>query len=310
MFEEIEKPLLTVGHEVVLRDRNTAISDEELRVELAKGYDGLLTLLTDKIDERILMADGGLRLRIIANYAVGFDNINLDDCRKRNIVVTNTPSDEVNESVAEFTWALTLALTRRVMEAGEFMRNAAYKGWEPDIFLGTDIKGKTLGLIGLGRIGGMVARRAEGFGAKVIYYNRKPADGVSYEYKNSMEDLLAVSDVVSLHVPLSAETRHLINGKALAKFKKGAILINTARGPVVDETEVVEALRAGYLSGYGADVFENEPDPHPELLQMENVILTPHIASGTWEARKKMGEVAVTNIVEALAGRIPPNVAK
>lgn len=310
LFEQIEKPLITAGHEVFLRDRNTVITLEELRTELAKGYDGLLTLLTDRIDESVLIADGNLKLKVIANYAVGFDNINLEDCKKRNIVVTNTPCDEVNEAVAEFSWALILALSRRVMEAGEFMRNAAYKGWEPDIFLGSDVKGKVLGLVGMGRIGGMVARRAEGFGAKVVYYNRKIVDGVNFEYKSSIEELVSVSDVVSLHVPLTAETRHLINGKVLANFKKGSVLINTARGPVVDEGEVVEALRAGFLSGYGADVFENEPDPHPELLQMENVILTPHIASGTIEARKRMGEVAVTNIVEALAGRIAPNIAK
>ncbi len=310
LFEEIEQPLLKAGHEVVLRDRNTAISSEELRSELAKGYDGLLTLLTDKIDENVLTADGNLKLKIIANYAVGFDNINLEDCKKRNIAVTNTPCDEVNEAVAEFTWALTLALMRRVMEAGEFMRNAAYKGWEPDIFLGSDVRGKTLGLVGMGRIGGMVARRAEGFGAKVIYFNRKPVDGVNFEYKSNLEELLSVSDIVSLHVPLTAETRHLINGKTLAKFKKGAMLINTSRGPVVDEAEVVEALRAGFLAGYGADVFENEPDPHPELLQMENVILTPHIASGTWDARRKMGEVAVFNLLEVLSGKTPPNLAK
>lgn len=310
LFEEIEKPLLAAGHEVILRDRNTAITSDEVRGELAKGYDALLTLLTDKIDEQVLIADGALRLKVIANYAVGFDNINLEDCRKRNIAVTNTPCDEVNEAVAEFTWVLILALSRRVMEAGEFMRNAAYKGWEPDIFLGSNIRGKTIGLVGMGRIGGMVARREGGFGAKVIYFNRKPVEGVNFEYKNSLEELLAESDIVSIHVPLTEETRHLINGKNLAKMKKGAILVNTARGPVVDETEVVEALRAGYLGGYGADVFENEPDPHPELLQMENVILTPHIASGTWEARKKMGEVAVTNILEVLAGKVPPNLAK
>jgi len=307
LFEEIEKPLLAAGHEVVARDKNTAITEEELKAELANGYDGLLTLLTDQINAKVLTADTSKRLKVIANYAVGFDNINIGDCEKANIKVSNTPCDEVNESVAEFTWALTLALARRVMEAGEFMRNAAYKGWEPDIFLGYDLKGKTLGLVGMGRIGGMVARRAEGFGTRVIYFNRKPIEGVSFEYKKSLEELLTESDIVSLHVPLTAETRHLINGKSLAKFKRGSLLINTARGPVVDEAEVVEALRAGYLSGFGADVLENEPDPHPELLQMENVILTPHIASGTWGARRKMGELAVLNLVEGLAGRELPN---
>lgn len=202
------------------------------------------------------------------------------------------------------------------MEGGEFMRNAAYKEWEPDIFMGMDVREKTLGLVGMGRIGGMVAKRAEGFGVKVIYFNRTPLRpeqvsglrlGQEPEYVNNLDILLARSDLVSLHVPLTSETRHLINGKNLSKFRKGAFLVNTARGPVVDETEVVEALRAGFLGGYGADVFENEPDPHPELLQMENVVMTPHIASATVEARKAMGKLAVLNLVEGLAGRVPPN---
>jgi glyoxylate reductase len=172
------------------------------------------------------------------------------------------------------------------------------------------MKGKILGIVGMGRIGGMVAKRAEGFGMKIVYFNRKPVDGVSYEYRPVLEDLLKEADFVTLHVPLTPETKHLINGKNLAVFKKGAILVNTARGPVVDEEEVAEALRAGMLSGYGADVFENEPDPYPELLQMENVLLTPHIASATVGARMAMGRTAVVNLVEALAGRAPPNLLK
>lgn len=310
MWEEISKPLIDAGHEVVVYPNNHKITRDELAVELEKGYDGLLCLLTERIDSELLAHDKNSQLKMIANYAVGFDNIDVEACKARNIKVSNTPCDEVNESVAEFTWALILALTRRISEAGEFMRNAAYKGWEPDVFLGTNVRGKTLGLVGLGRIGGMVATRAQGFGAKVIYYNRKPAEGANAEYVSDLPTLLGLSDIVSLHVPLTADTRHLVNGKNLGSFKKGAVLVNTARGPVVDETEVVEALRAGFLGGYAADVFENEPDPHPELLQMENVLLTPHIASGTWEARKAMGEIAVRNMMAGLSGEEPPNAVK
>jgi glyoxylate reductase len=307
LWDEISKPLFDAGHEVAVYGKNKTIAREELERELEKGYDGILTLLNDKIDEELLKHDVNNQLKVIANYTVGYDNINVEACTKRNIKVSNAPSDEVNESVAEFTWAMILALARRLNEAGEFMRNAAYKGWDPEVFLGTWVSGKTLGLVGMGRIGGMVARRAAGFGVKVVYYNRKPSEGVDFEYIQNLDELLAMSDYISLHIPLTPETTHIINGKNLAKVKKGAFLINTARGPVVDEVEVVEALRAGFLSGYAADVFENEPDPHPELLQMENVFLTPHIASATVEARRAMGNIAVSNLLAGLSGQNLPN---
>ncbi len=307
LWDEVSKPLLDFGHEVTVYAKNKPIEREELEKELEKGYDGLLTLLNDKIDEDLLKHDVNKQLKVIANYTVGYDNVNLEACGQRNIKVSNAPSDEVNESVAEFTWAMILAMARRINEAGEFMQNAAYKGWDPEVFLGSWVMGKTLGLAGMGRIGGMVAKRAAGFGMKVIYYNRKPATGVDFEYRPSLDELIAESDYVSLHVPLTYETTHLINKNNLPKFKKSAFLINTARGPVVDETEVVEALRAGFLAGYAADVFENEPDPHPELLQMENVMLTPHIASATVEARRAMGRVAVENLLAGLAGKDLPN---
>lgn len=314
LWDEISKPLYDGGYDVVVYAKNRPISREELEKEVEKGYDGLLTLLTEKVDEDLLAHDVKKQLKIVANYAVGFDNVDVAACTARNIMVTNTPCDEVNESVAEFSWALMLALTRRIGEAGEFMRNAAYRGWEPDIFLGRDMRMKTLGIVGMGRIGGMVAARAAGFGMKVLYFNRKRLEetmekSLHVEFREKLEDLLAESDFVSLHVPLTPETTHLVNKNNLPLFKKSAILVNTARGPVVDETEVVEALRAGMLAGYGADVFENEPDPHPELLQMENVLLTPHIASGTIEARKKMGQLAVENLLAGLSGTTPPNLA-
>lgn len=299
-WEEISKPLEAAGHEVKISDKNRPLDRRELEVELGGGYDGLLTLLTDKIDKEILGHAG--RVKVIANYAVGFDNIDVAVCNEKGIKVANTPCDEVNESVAEFAWCLMLALARRLPEAAEYARNAAYHGWEPEIFIGSDLKGKTLGIIGAGRIGSRVAKRAEGWEMKVVSFSR--SSGMK------LEEVLGQSDFVTLHVPLTEETRHLINKNTLGAFKKGAVLINTARGPVVDEAEVAEALRAGQLGGYGADVFENEPNPYAELLQMENVILTPHIASATETARRAMGRIAVENLVEGLAGREMPNLVK
>lgn len=289
-WEEVGKPLVVAGHEVKVGEWG----------ELDGSYEGLLCLLTDKINGDVLAKGTGLK--IIANYAVGFDNIDIEACKKRNVMVTNTPCDEVNESVAEFAWTLMLALSRRIGEAADFMRNAAYQGWEPEIFMGSNMAGKTLGIIGSGRIGSLVGKRAEGWGMKVLAYSR--SSGLK------LEDVLSQSDLVSLHVPLTLETRHLINGKSLASFKKGVILVNTARGGVVNEAEVAEALRAGILGGYGADVFENEPHPYAELLQMENVILTPHIASATGAARRKMGELAVKNLMQGLGGQKPDNLVE
>ena len=293
-WEEIKKPLVEVGHEVTLGG--------DLKQELEKGYDGLLCLLTDKIDAEILAADKNKRLKIIANYAVGFDNIDLEAAKVRNIMVTNTPGDEVNESVAEFTWTLMLALSNQLLPAAAFAKNAAYKGWEPDIFLGQLLKGKTLGVIGTGRIGGLVSARAEAFGMKVLGYSR--SSGLK------LEDVLGQSDYVSLHVPLTPETTHLMNETTFAQMKQGSYLVNTARGPVVDEVALVYALKTGKIGGAALDVWENEPDPRPELLEMENVILTPHIASATMEARLAMGKTAVTNLIDGLAGRTPPNLVK
>ena len=289
-WDEVGKPLTEAGHEVKFGKLE----------ELDGNYEGLLCLLTDKITDAVLT--GAPKLKIIANYAVGFDNIDVPACKAKNILVTNTPSEAVNESVAEMAWTLMLALSRRLIEANDFVRNAAYRGWEPDIFLGEDLKGKTLGVIGTGRIGSLVSKRAEGFGMKVLGFSK--SSGLK------LADVLGQSDYVTLHLPLNPETTHIINKNNLPLFKKTAFLVNTARGPIVDEAEVVEALRAGFIAGYGADVFENEPDPHPELLQMENVILTPHIASATRAARIDMGKIAVANLLAGLSGQTPANVVQ
>lgn len=289
-WEEVKQPLAAAGHEAILGWLD----------DLSETYEGLLCLLTDKITAEVL--ERGKRLKVIANYAVGFDNVDVEAAKAKNILVTNTPCDEVNESVAEFTWTLILALSNQLLPAGAFAKNVGYKGWEPDIFLGQLLKGKTLGVIGTGRIGGLVSARAETFGMKVLGYSRN--SGLK------LEEVLGQSDYVSLHVPLTSETTHLMNEITFGQMKQGAYLINTARGPVVDEVALVYALKTGRIAGAALDVWEHEPNPRPELIDMGNVILTPHIASATLEARRAMGKVAVANLLEGLAGRTPPNLVK
>lgn len=305
--DHLEK-LKTSGNDVKISDMNRPLTPEEL-LEGIKGADAVLSLLTDKIDGDVMDA-AGPQLKIIANYAVGFDNIDTDAAGKRGIIVCNTPSEEVNEAVAEHTWALILALARRIVEADEATRRGGYKGWEPDIFLGTTMIGKTLGIIGLGRIGSMVARRAQGYKMTLLYNKREPDPEAEKELGVkfvSLEELLSQSDFVTLHVPLTDETRHMMNKKTFAKMKKGAYLVNTARGPVVDERDLVDALATARLSGAALDVFDNEPNIAPELIDNQRVITTPHIASATIEAREKMGEQAVAAILTTLSGQKPEN---
>ena len=305
--EALEK-LKVNGNEVSISEFGRSLTPEEL-LEGIKGVDAVLCLLTDEIDGDVMDA-AGPQLKIVSNYAVGFDNIDVEAAGKRGIIVTNTPSDEVNEAVAEHTWALILALARRIVEADEATRHGAYKGWEPDVFIGTTLLGKTLGIIGLGRIGSMVARRAGGYKMTLLYNKHEPdpaaeADlGVRFV---SLDELLKESNFVSLHVPLTPETRHMMNKVTFAKMKKGSFLINTSRGPVVDERDLVDALANAQVAGAALDVFDNEPNISPELIDNPRVITTPHIASATWEARNKMGEQAVAAIVDTLSGTKPQN---
>ncbi len=303
------------GNEVIVSEFDRPLTPEEL-LEKSKGADALLSLLTDRIDADLMDAIGP-QLKIISNYAVGFDNVDVKAAGDRGVVVTNTPSDEVNEAVAEHTWALILALARRIVESDEFVRNqgyfansGGYRGWEPDLFLGPAVKGKTLGIIGLGRIGSMVARRAKGYDLTVLY-NKHEQDpeaekelGIKFV---SLDELLATSDFVTLHVPLTDETRGMINKDTLGKMKQGSYLVNTARGPIVDESDLIEALESGKLTGAALDVFESEPNVSPKLLSLPNVIMTPHIASATVEARQKMGEQAVAAILDTASGTKPQN---
>jgi glyoxylate reductase len=259
----------------------------------------------------------GPQLKIISNYAVGFDNVDVKGASDRGIIVTNTPSDEVNEAVAEHTWALILALARKVVESDEFIRQegyfagkGGYRGWEPDLFLGPSVMGKTLGIIGLGRIGSMVARRAKGYNMTVLYNKHSPDPAAEAELGvkfASLDELLTQSDFVSIHLPLTEETRHMIGKENLSKFKKGSYLVNTARGPIVTEADLIEALKSGQLAGAALDVFDNEPNVNPELIAMPNVIMTPHIASATFEAREKMGEQAVAAILDTFSDIKPQN---
>lgn len=310
-LEKLKEARLPDGQagEVVILPNDRPITLEELIVGI-KDADALLCLLTDHIDGKV-MDQAGPQLKVISNYAVGFDNIDVAAATERGIVVANTPSDEVSEAVAEFTWALILTLSRRIIEGDEFGRKGAYRGWEPDLFLGRDVYGKTLGIIGLGRIGTMVARRAKGFKMRVLY-NKKSRDeeaekelGVEFA---ELPMLLAQSDFVTLHVPLSDETRHLMNEQTLSQMKPTAYLVNTARGGIVDEHALVAALKSGKIAGAGIDVHENEPEINPEMLLMENVILTPHIASATVEVREKMTAQAVDVIIKTLAGEKPETI--
>ena len=266
-----------------------------------EGKQGLICLLTDRIDEQILAA--GRDLRVVANIAVGYNNIDLDSCRARGIVVSNTP-DVLTNACADFTWATILGITRRLGEAERQLRAGQWKGWALDHLLGTELKGKRLGLVGLGRIGRAVAGKAAAFGMSVTYTATNRADFAAAEYL-PLDRLLATSDVVSLHCPLTPQTHHLIDHKALTKMKRTAYLINTSRGPVVDEAALAWALKERLITAAALDVYEDEPRVHPDLLQLENVMLLPHIASATTETRTAMADLAVSNVLAVLSGAPP-----
>lgn len=277
-----------------------------------KNFDAVLCLLTDKIDDAVLAA-AGPKVKIFANYAVGVDNVDVKAAQKRGIMISNTPG-VLTETVAEFTIGLIFAVSKRIVEADEFTRKGKFVGWAPMLFLGSDLKEKTLGIVGLGRIGGEVARRMhDGFGMNIIYYdaNRKKELEKLYhvEYAD-LETLFKTSDVVSIHVPLLPATRHLIGAKELAMMKPTAYLINTSRGPVIDEIALVEALKNKVIRGAAIDVYEKEPALTPGLAELDNVVLTPHIASASLETRSKMAEMAAENIITALEDRTPPNLVK
>jgi glyoxylate reductase len=273
------------------------------------GKAGLVTMLTDRVDGELLDR-AGAGLRVVANFAVGYDNLDLDACTARGVLATNTP-DVVTEATADLAWALLLASARRVAEGDRFLRARRPWIWGPTFLLGFEVHGKTLGVIGLGRIGRAVARRAAGFGMPVVYTARQrlppteEADlGVAWR---ALDELLAEADFVTVHIGLSPATRHLIGAEQLARMKPTAVLVNTARGPIVDEAALVAALRAGELGAAGLDVFEREPEVHPGLLELDNVTIVPHLGTATLETRVAMGMTAAANLLAALDGRRPPN---
>ena len=306
--------LQAAGHEVVVSDKDGVLTKEELVVALSgKGYDAVLCLLTDHIDDDIFAA-AGAECKIFANYAVGFDNVDLEAAKRRGMMITNTPG-VLTDTVAEHTFALMLAISHRIPEADRFTRAGSYKGWAPMLLLGTDLSQKTIGIVGLGRIGSRVAYHAvKGFDAKIIYYDVKRSDEFEKEFgatfRENVDDIFREADFVSIHVPLLPTTKHLVNAERLALMKKSAYLVNTSRGPIVDERALAEALKNGIIKGAAIDVFENEPNVEPGLLTLENVVLTPHIASATEETRSKMAELAADNIIAALSGQPPPNLVK
>jgi glyoxylate reductase len=308
------KLLKDKGYEVVINEsaENRAATREEI-IEGVKGVDALLSILTEKIDGEVM--DAGLpTLKIIANYAVGHDNIDKDAAKERNIMVTNTPGVLTN-TVAEHTFSLMLSIAHRISEGDRYVRAGNYKAWGPKLLLGTDLSEKTLGIVGLGRIGSRVAYHAvNGFGMRVLYTDLKSnADfekEVGAKFVEKLEDLLPQADFITTHVPLLDSTKHLINADRLKLMKNSAYLINTSRGPVIDEKALADALKSGQIKGAAIDVFEFEPEITPELKELDNIIMTPHIASGTEGTRNKMSELAAQNIIDALDGKEPPNLVK
>jgi glyoxylate reductase len=291
---------------VWLPDEDEPMTAKELHATIADA-DAVVTMLHDRVDEAFLEA-AGPQLRIVANVAVGFDNVDVDVCRRHGVVVTNTPG-VLTDATADLAFALILMVTRRLGEGERLVRRGVRWSWSADFHLGTGLQGKTLGIVGLGQIGTAVARRARAFGMRVGYAGRRPAASeIEAELEAEfapLDELLAASDVVSLHCPLNAETHHLLDARRLRLMKPSAFLVNTTRGPVVDEAALVDALRARELAGAGLDVFEREPEVHPGLLELENVVLLPHLGSATVETRDAMAMLAARNVL-AVLGDEPP----
>jgi len=306
LFPAAQK-ILNANCEVDYWTQPERISKDEL-LRRIKDKEGLVCLLTEKVDEELLAA--APKLRIAANVAVGYDNIIVADCTKRGVAATNTPG-VLDETTADFAWTLLMAVARRLGEGEALARSGEWTGWDLDQLVGTDVWGKTIGLVGFGRIGRAVARRAAGFQMKVIYHDavRVPLDverGFHAEYRD-LSALLGEADFVSVHVPLLPETRGLFNAKTFSQMKPTSFLINTSRGPVVDEAALVQALESKKIAGAALDVYEKEPLIHAGL-KRRNVVLAPHIASGSLETRTKMACMAAENVVALLKGRRPPNI--
>lgn len=308
LFEESIDMLKQYAKVEVYQSANKPIPNEIL-IDKIKEVDGIITLLTDKINEEIM--DLAPKLKVISNYAVGYDNIDVSAATQRGIIVTNTPGI-LTETTADLTFGLLIALSRRIAEGDRFVRNREWvNAWGPKMFIGSDVHGKTLGIVGLGRIGTEVARRAKGFDMDIVYYDTyrdvEKEEKMNITYA-PFSELITKSDFITLHVPLTDQTRHLISKEQFKKMKTTAYIINTSRGPVIDQQALHNALVKGNIAGAALDVFEEEPINHNSpLLELENVLLTPHIGSASVETRKKMSKTAAKNVIAVLKGEKPPN---
>lgn len=296
--------LLEKHFDVTVNEEDKMLTKEEL-IEAIKDVDAVLCLLNDVIDAEVM--DKAKNVRIFANYAVGYNNIDVAEATKRGIVITNTP-DVLTDATADLAWGLLFAVARRIVESDKFTREGKFTKWAAKLFLGQDIVGKTLGIIGAGRIGKAFAKRSTGFDMKILYYNRRRDEGFEREFGATWVDkdtLLKESDYISIHTPLTEETYHLIGERELDLMKETAILINTSRGPVIDEKALVKALKAKQIWGAGLDVYENEPELEEGLKELDNVVLAPHIGSATIKTRDEMGRIAAENIIAVLSGKKP-----
>jgi len=299
--------LMENGFDVEIYDENKPIPDEIL-MEKIKDVDVLLPLLTDSISKDIIKK--GNNLKIIANYAVGFNNIDMNAATVAKIAVTNTPG-VLTDATAELTWALIMSVSKRIIESDKYTREGRFIGWGPMLMLGNELSGKTLGIVGAGRIGTAVAKRAAGFDMNILYFSNSRNEDIENNIggkKVVLAELIENSDFISLHIPLTHKTFHLINENELNKMKNTAYIINTSRGQVINESAIVDALKNNQIAGAGLDVYENEPEIHEELLGLNNVVLLPHIGSATLETRTKMAIMAATNIIEFFKGNQPPNI--
>ncbi len=299
--------MLSEQTEVRANMEDRILSKSEL-IENLKGADGTITLVTDRIDVEVL--ERAHRLKIVANFGVGYNNVDVDAATRTGVIVTNTPG-VLTETTADLAWSLMMAAARRIAEGDRYVRAGKFKFWGPKVMLGHDIFGKTLGIIGLGRIGRAMAKRGRGFDMKVLFYKAAPLPDADCRElgveRVALEDIYRRSDFITLHVPLVTETHHMLNDRAFSLMKPNAIVVNTSRGPVIDEMALVRALKSRRIAGAALDVFEHEPQIEPELFEMENVVLAPHVGSASRETRLKMSTIAAENLMAALKGEKPPN---
>jgi glyoxylate reductase len=298
------KMLIDNGIDVIVFDRDRIITKKEI-LKYAGDADGIISLLSDKFDAEIL--NKLKNCRIIANYAVGFNNIDLKTAKEKGIIVTNTP-DILTDATADLTMSLILACARNLVAGHQMVMEGLFKGWKPQLFLGIELRGKTLGIIGAGRIGTAVATRASAFGMKIVYFSRKKNDLLEKNIgakKVSIDKLMKTSDVLSVHLPLNKETYHFLDKDKLNLMKDSAVFVNTARGEILDEVELISILKQKRIFSAGFDVYENEPQLNSQLYKLENVVLLPHLGSATFVARNKMAELAAENIIRVLKGKKP-----